>query len=174
MRTLIVDGDWNLKRNFMKRETMFAKGEHCGGSFGFLESLRAVINKEMPDRTIVMWDGVMGGKMRYEIYPNYKKDRDKSWDEDSYYLTESEINYESKRKYSRLTQKIKVKNYLEELYIRQVETELVEADDLIAKYILLKEPDEIITIFSSDKDYYQLIEEGVSVLRPSDNFTNNK
>ncbi len=169
MKTLLIDGDWNLKRNFMKRETMFAKGEHCGGSFGFLDSLRSVINKEMPDRTVVMWDGVMGGKMRYEIYPNYKKDRDKSWDEDSYYLSEHELDYESKRKYSRLTQKIKVKNYLEELYVRQIEAELVEADDLIAKYILLKEPDENIIIFSSDRDYYQLIQEGVSVLRPSDN-----
>lgn len=169
MRTLIVDGDWNLKRNFMKRDAMFAKGEHCGGSFGFLDSLRSVINKEMPDRTVVMWDGVMGGKMRHEIYPNYKKDRDKSWDEDSYYLSEHEIDYESKRKYSRLIQKIKVKNYLEELYIRQAEIELVEADDLIAKYILSKDSDESIVIFSSDKDYYQLIKEGVSVLRPSDN-----
>jgi 5'-3' exonuclease len=111
----------------------------------------------------------MGGKMRCEIYPNYKKDRDKSWDEDSYLLNENEIDYETKRKYSRLTQKIKVKNYLEELYIRQAEVELVEADDLIAKYILLKEPDENVIIFSSDKDYYQLIQEGVSVLRPSDN-----
>ncbi len=153
----------------MKREMMFAKGEHCGGSFGFLESLRSVINKEMPDRVIVMWDGILGGKMRYELFPNYKKDRDKSWDEDSYILSESEIAYETKRKYSRLTQKIKVKNYLEELYIRQIEAQLVEADDLIAKYILLKSPEEIITIFSSDKDYYQLIQEGVSVLRPSDN-----
>ena len=169
MKTLLIDGDWNLKRNFMKRDAMFAKGEHCGGSFGFLDSLRSVINKEMPDRTVVMWDGVMGGKMRYEIYPNYKKDRDKSWDEDSYYLSEHEIDYESKRKYSRLIQKIKVKNYLEELYIRQAEIELVEADDLIAKYILSKDSNESIVIFSSDKDYYQLIKEGVSVLRPSDN-----
>ncbi len=169
MRTLIVDGDWNLKRNFMKRETMFAKGEHCGGSFGFLESLRAVINKEMPDRTVVFWDGILGGKLRHDIYPNYKENRDKSWDEDSYLLSEHEIDYETKRKYSRLTQKIKVKNYLEELYIRQAEIRLIEADDLIAKYVLSKSSDETIVIFSSDKDYYQLIKEGVSVLRPSDN-----
>ena len=170
MKVLLVDGDWNLKRNFMKRETMFAKGEHCGGSFGFLESLRSVINKEMPDRAIVLWDGVLGGKMRHDIYPNYKKDRDKSWDEDSYLLAEEEIDFEAKKKYSRLTQKIKVKNYLEELYIRQVEAHLVEADDLIAKYVLQREPDENIVIFSSDKDYYQLIAKGVSILRPSDNF----
>lgn len=167
-KTLLVDGDWNLKRNFMKRENMFAKGEHCGGSFGFLESLRSVINKVMPDRVVVMWDGPAGGKMRYEIYPHYKKDRDKNWDEESYYLSESELDYESKRKYSRLTQKIKVKNYLEELFIRQVEVDTIEADDLIAKYVLTKNKDETIIIFSSDKDYYQLIREDVSVLRPSD------
>jgi 5'-3' exonuclease len=153
----------------MKRENMFSKGEHCGGSFGFLESLRSVVNKEMPDRTVVMWDGVLGGKLRHDIYPQYKENRDKSWDIDSYLLSETEIGHEAIKKYSQLTQKIKVKNYLEELYIRQAEVELVEADDLIAKYILLKEPDETIVIFSSDKDYYQLIKEGVSVLRPSDN-----
>jgi len=173
MKTLIVDGDWNLKRNFMKREQMFAKGEHCGGSFGFLESLRSVINKVMPDRTIVMWDGPMGGKMRYEIYSHYKENRDKSWDEDSYFLSESELDHESKKKYSRLLQKIKVKNYLEELHIRQVEVDTIEADDLIAQYVLKKKADETIIIFSSDKDYYQLISESVSVLRPSDDLLIN-
>jgi 5'-3' exonuclease len=170
MKTLLLDGNWNLKRNFLKRENMFAKGEHCGGSFGFLESLRAVINKEIPDRAVVFWDGIAGGKLRHDIYPHYKENRDKSWDEESYLLTEAETGYEATRKYSQLTQKIKVKNYLEELYIRQSEVNLIEADDLIAKYVLLKEPDEVIVIFSSDKDYYQLIKEGVSVLRPSDNF----
>ena len=170
MRVLILDSDWNLKRNFKKRENMFAKGEHCGGSFGFLESLRAVINKESPDRVVAMWDGIAGGKFRHDIYPHYKENRDKSWDEESYLLTEEETGHEAAKKYSQLTQKIKVKNYLEELYIRQVEVNLIEADDLIAKYVLLKEPEENIVIFSSDKDYYQLISEGVSVLRPSDNF----
>lgn len=170
MRVLILDSNWNLKRNFLKRENMFAKGEHCGGSFGFLESLRAVINKDLPDRVVAMWDGIAGGKLRHDIYPHYKENRDKNWDEESYLLSEEETGYEATKKYSQLTQKIKVKNYLEELYIRQIEVPLVEADDLIAKYVLLKTPDEDIVIFSSDKDYYQLIQEGVSVLRPSDNF----
>ena len=170
MLVLIIDGNWNLKRNYMKREHMFANGEHCGGSFGFLESLRAVINKEFPDRVVICWDSPLSGILRHNVFSNYKQNRDKNWDEESYLLTEEEIGYEATRKYSQLTQKIKVKNYLEELYIRQVEVELVEADDLIAKYVLMKEPDENIVIFSSDKDYYQLISKGVSVLRPSDNF----
>ena len=125
-KTLIIDGDWNLKRNFEKRNTLFSNGEHCGGSYGFLESLRASINKVMPDRVVVMWDGVMGGKMRHDMYPQYKANRDKSWDEDSYIMTEELLDIEKKRKYSILQQKIKVKNYLEELFIRQAEIDHIE------------------------------------------------
>ena len=169
MLTLIIDGEWNLKRNFMKRETLFSKGEYCGGSFGFLDSLRSVVNKVMPDRVVVMWDGVMSGKLRHDIYPQYKEDRNKSWDSDSYMMTDEIIDEEKKRKYSILQQKIKVKNYLEELFIRQVEVDEIEADDLIALYIKLRLPEEKIVIFSSDKDYIQLVDDGVSVLRPSDN-----
>lgn len=170
MKTLVIDGEWNLKRNFLKRETLFSKGEYCGGSFGFLDSLRSVVNKVMPDRVVVLWDGIMSGKLRHNIYPKYKEKRNKSWDEDSYKLDEHELGEEAKRKYSILQQKIKVKNYLEELFIRQVEVDEIEADDLIALYVQMRTQNEQIVIFSSDKDYLQLIEEGVSVLRPSDNF----
>ena len=168
-KTLILDGAWNLKRNFLKRENMFAKGEHCGGSFGFLESLRSVVNRVLPSRCIVMWDGKRAGLMRYEIFPGYKENRDKDWSEDAFKMNEAEIDFEAKKKYSSLLQQIKVKNYLEELYIRQIEVDTIEADDLIAKYVLTAEPDEEIIIFSADRDYYQLISDNVSVLRPSDN-----
>jgi len=167
MKTLLIDGEWNLKRNFMKRKDLFSKGQHCGGSFGFIDSLRSVINKTMPDRVVVLWDGVMSGAFRKEIFPLYKGDR-KSWEEESYFLTSEEINEEKERKYSILNQKIKVKNYLEELCIRQVEVEYVEADDLLASYVKKKHKDEEIIIFSSDKDFMQLIGDNVSLLRPSD------
>ena len=164
-----MDGDWNVKRNYMKLNEMFSlKGEHCGGSFGFIDSLRSVINYVFPDRVVVMWDGEASGKMRKEIYSLYKANRDKSWLHHSQYINDDVIKYEERKKYSILNQKIKVKNYLEELFIRQLEIDYIEADDLIAGYVMNKESDEEIIIFSSDKDYYQLIGEGVSVLRPSD------
>lgn len=153
----------------MKRETLFSKGEYCGGSFGFLDSLRSVVNKVMPDRVVVMWDGMMGGKLRHDIYPDYKGKRDKSWDEDSYKLDDHEIGEEAKRKYSILQQKVKVKNYLEELFIRQIEVDYIEADDLIALYTKMRRPEESVVIFSTDKDYLQLIDDNISVFRPSDN-----
>lgn len=169
MRTLLIDGDWNLKRNFMKLNEMFSlKGEHCGGSFGFLDSLRSVINFVLPDRVIVLWDGEASGKQRKEIYPAYKGKRDKSWLHSSQQMSENIIKYEEQKKYSILNQKIKVKNYLEELFIRQLEIDYIEADDLIAGYVSKIDENEQIIIFSSDKDYYQLINERISVLRPSD------
>jgi DNA polymerase-1 len=169
MKELLIDGEWNLKRNFMKRQDLFSKGEHCGGSYGFLDSLRSIVDKTMPDRVVVFWDGIMSGVFRKEIYPMYKGNREnKSWDEESYYFTEEEIDEEKARKYSRLKQKIKVKNYLEELCIRQVEVEYVEADDLLGLYVKNRSKDSQILIYSSDKDFHQLIDENVSVIRPSD------
>lgn len=168
MKTLLIDGDWNLKRNFKKRVDMFARGEHCGGAYGALESIRSIINKVMPDRVFIAWDGMMSGKMRKDIYPPYKEGRNKSWEEESYMLSEEQVEEMKKQKYSILQQKIKVKNYIEELCIRQLEIECVEADDLIALYIKNRKPNEQIIIFSSDKDFYQLIDKNVSVIRPSD------
>jgi 5'-3' exonuclease len=167
-RTLIIDGEWNLKRNFEKRNTMFANGEHCGGSFGFLESLRAIVNKTMPDRVVVVWDGMMSGKLRHDIYPLYKANRDKSFDEDSYRMDDMLIEQEKRRKYSILQQKIKVKNYLEELFIRQTEVDLIEGDDLIGYYIKTKPEDEEVIIFSRDNDYLHLINEKVSIVKAND------
>lgn len=153
----------------MKLNEMFSlKGEHCGGSFGFIDSLRSVVNYVFPDRVIVMWDGEASGKQRKEIYPAYKGKRDKSWLHSSQHMSDNIVKYEEQKKYSILNQKIKVKNYLEELFIRQLEIDYIEADDLIAGYVQNLEEDEQVIIFSSDKDYYQLINEKVSVLRPSD------
>ena len=57
--------------------------------------------------------------------------------------------------------------YLDELSVRQLEEDYVEADDLIACYILgSTDPDEHIYIFSRDKDFHQLISEKVSIISP--------
>ncbi len=166
-RTLLVDGEWNLKRNYSAREIVSINGEHCGGVFGFLENLGRVLNKLLPDRVIVMWDGDMSGKLRHDIYPLYKQDH-KSWDAETYYKTPKEIDDEERKKISISNQKRKLKNLFENLFIRQAEVELIEGDDLIAQYILTKKSDEEVVIYSRDQDYYQLIDEKVSILRPVD------
>jgi 5'-3' exonuclease len=63
-------------------------------------------------------------------------------------------------------QKTRVKQYLEEMFIRQLEIENSEADDLIAYYCQIS-LDEEKTIFSSDKDLTQLISEKVLIYSPN-------
>lgn len=171
MRTLLVDGNWNLKRNYLpphRKELTGASGKLCGGTFGFLDSTRAVLNKLMPDRVIVAWDGFHAGKMRYNIYKGYKAKREKDWENETRIIaTEGIGSADDADKFQLLVQKIEVQRYLDELYIRQLEADYVEADDLIACYILgSKDPNEHIYIYSRDRDFHQLISDRVSIITP--------
>ena len=72
-KTLLVDGQWNLKRNYYPPHRKILKGANgklCGGTFGFLDSTRSILNKLMPDRVVVAWDGFHAGKMRYNMLGN--------------------------------------------------------------------------------------------------------
>lgn len=167
-KTLLVDGEWNIRRSFKKRIELFDEsGQHCGGVFGFIETLGYVINKVLPDRVIVMWDGDMSGKLRRELYPLYKEGH-KDWEEEAYIRTAEELDSQSRLKISLANQKLQTKNFIDSLFIRQAEVEYIEGDDLIAQYVKTKDDDEQIIIYSRDKDYYQLIDENVYVLRPAD------
>lgn len=171
MKTLLVDGTWCLKKNFHKRKNYEANGHLCGGSFGFLDSLKSVISKILPDRIVVMWDGFNAGKFRYEIYKPYKANRKKDWDAEYHALSTDGIESpEDREKYEIALQKEVVKEFLDEFYIRHVDVKFIEADDLIAYYILSSQiPNEEIVIYSRDKDFLQLASPKVSILNP-DNF----
>ncbi len=177
LRTLILDGQWNLKRNFYKRrELKTSTGHLCGGSFGFIDSLRSVINKTLPDRVVVMWDGFQSGKLRYEIYPPYKANRNKDWEKtEKAIATDGLYSPQDQERVEFLKQKIQIQNYLDELYIRQAEVDFIEADDLIAQYILKSEnDDEEIIVYSRDRDYLQLISDKVSIITSDSAFIVNK
>jgi len=170
-RTLLIDGQWNLKRNFYKRkDLMGANRKLCGGTFGFLDSTKSVINRLMPDRVIVFWDGFHAGKLRYNIYKPYKANRKKNWENETRVIaTEGHgiTNEKDAEDFQLLSQKIDVQVYLEELFVRQAELDYIEADDLIAYYILgCKNPDEHIYIYSRDQDFFQLISDNVSMVNP--------
>ncbi|MFA5067841.1 MAG: hypothetical protein WC466_07400, partial [Candidatus Izemoplasmatales bacterium] len=118
MKTLLIDGQWLLKKNYHKRKNDETVSEKCGGSFGFLDSLRSVIEKTLPDRVVVMWDGFNAGKLRYDIYKPYKANRKKDWNSEYHAIStggiETADDYE---KHELLRQKLVVKSFLEELFI---------------------------------------------------------
>jgi DNA polymerase-1 len=170
MRTLIIDGQWNLTRNYHKqRELKSSTGNLCGGIMGFILSMKSVMNKILPDRVIVAWDGFNGGKLRYNIYPPYKANRNKNWDLEERMIFNEGITMdeEERVKFEIFKQKILLSNILDELFVRQMETDFIEADDLIAQYVLKSEDDdEQIYIYSKDGDYKQLISEKVFLINP--------
>jgi len=173
MKTLLIDGQWNLKRNFYKRkELKGANHKLCGGTFGFLDSTKSVVNRLLPDRVIVAWDGFHAGKLRYNVYKPYKANRNKNWENEKRIIaTEGKgiSNDKDADDFQLLTQKIDIQVYLEEIFVRQIEEDYIEADDLIAAYILgSKNPDEHIYIYSRDKDFLQLISDKVSIITPDD------
>jgi len=150
-KTLLVDGNNLLKIGFYGVKEYYHKGEHIGGIYHFLNTLRRFIEEQNFDKVVVFWDGDSNSSARKLIYPKYKENR-----------TSTETD---QKKESFYKQKERIKQYLEEMFVRQVEVSNNESDDLIAYYCHISE-DEQKTIFSSDRDLTQLISEKVSVYSP--------
>jgi DNA polymerase-1 len=151
IKTLLVDGNNLFKIGYHGAKELFYEGNHIGGVYHFINILRKFLEEHDHDKVIVMWDGESNSSARKLLYPQYKANR--------LQIINDEV-YESY-----LQQRGRVKQYLEEIFVRQVETDNNEADDLIAYYCQIAK-DEKIIIFSADKDLTQLISENVTIYSP--------
>lgn len=151
--TAIIDGQALLKVAYHGASNLYnSRGEHIGGLFQFFSILRKILKENNVKKIIVFWDGKLSGKLRHNIYPEYKQNRHKSYSEGEH---EIDVNLEY--------QKLRVKQYLEELSIKQFQDEIVEADDCIGYYVLNRDKDERILICTGDRDLAQLMSEDVSI-----------
>ena len=148
-KTLLVDGNNLFKIGFHGVKDLYSNGDHLGGIYHFINILRRFLEEHDHDKVVVFWDS--NSSIRKSIYPQYKANRRQDMNEDKYQ--------------SYLNQQARVKEYLEEIFVRQVEMINNEADDLIAYYCKVATNEEII-IFSADKDLTQLITENISIYSP--------
>ena len=151
-RTLLVDGDSLLKTAYHGAKNLYYKETHIGGIFQFLTMIRKMLNENKFDRVYVFWDGTFSGRLRYELYKEYKSNRDKDFYKEQ---PPSELDL--------YLQKERLISYCEELFIRQYRDDIVEADDSIAYYVKNISDDEKVVIMSNDRDLCQLINQKVSV-----------
>lgn len=150
---LLVDGNALFKRSILGAKDVYNQNqEHIGGIYQFITVLRKLLDDDLYHKAFVFWDGELSGQMRYNIYHDYKSNRNKDYINGTHPIEESE-----------LSQKLQIKRYLEELFIRQFEDRIVESDDLIAYVCNNKKPNEKITICTSDRDLCQLINENVRI-----------
>jgi 5'-3' exonuclease len=153
MSVLLVDGDNLLTIGFFGLKNHFYKGKHIGGIYHFINTLRRSFETYHLDKIVVFWDGEDGSQSRKQIYHLYKENRR------SRVRTEEELdNYNYQR--------TRIKQYLEELYVRQGEFQFCETDDCIA-YYTQNSPNEKKIVYSSDGDLTQLVSENTQIYNPS-------
>lgn len=150
-KTLLIDGNNLFTIGFHGVREFYSEGKHIGGVFHFLNTIRLFLEKHNHDKVVVFWDGNENSLIRKNIYPRYKENRRISLDDHKYE--------------SYLYQRERVKDYLEEVFVRQCQVNQNEADDLIAHYTHIAK-DENMIIFSGDKDLTQLIGENVMLYSP--------
>jgi DNA polymerase-1 len=150
-KTLLIDGNNLFTIGFHGVREFYSEGKHIGGVFHFLNTIRLFLEKHNHDKVVVFWDGNENSLIRKNIYPRYKENRRISLDDHKYE--------------SYLYQRERVKEYLEEVFVRQCQVNQNEADDLIAHYTHIAK-DENMIIFSGDKDLTQLIGENVMLYSP--------
>ena len=151
-----------LIRSFSLLKAMNPDGHHIGGLVGFLRSLGYVTRIFDPTRVIVVWDGKGGSANRKNINPEYKAQRATSR------ITHWGL-YDTKEQETEalIGQLYRVQDYIECLPIQQLGMEKLEADDIIA-YLAKRagEAGKKVTIVSSDKDFFQLIDKNIEVYAP--------
>jgi len=170
--TLLVDGSSLLEMVFHTSKKTSSDGREIGAVFAFLLQMKLLLQKGNFRYVYVFWDSENSGQLRYNLYRDYKANRDKTYNDDnlSDYMKEvnARIAYMQNKIYGKSSKTEDEKeNFhwqrgiliecLEELCIRQCLCEDTEADDFIGYYVSHKKPEENIVIFSNDRDLSQLI-----------------
>ena len=194
--TLLVDGSNILELSSLGDKTISSNGKQIGGIQQFLLQIKILMMKANFRYVYVFWDGDNSGYYRYLVNEQYKSNRDKNFIVDdglSDYMKEFNANIKRMQNYifnkknkEKTDQQKKDKEIfyeqreiimscLEELFVRQVVCDKVEADDLIGYYVKNKKPNERIVIMSNDRDLTQLIADDVIIyIQSTKKFINKK
>lgn len=187
---LLVDGNSVLKSSLVAKDVINNKGEEYGAILLFLRRVGNLLMKRDFDKCIVCWDGYNSGVLRWNIYADYKANRDKNYEvvsEKEAPKTQYDAYIENYAKrvleYSRHKRKEQNKketddenfqrqreiliSILDELFVRQYMYDDVEGDDLIAYVCKHKKDNEYIVIVSEDRDISQLINNKICLYVPS-------
>ena len=150
MRLLIIDGHAFAYRAFFAiRGLSSPAGQPTNAIYGFIKMLEKLEASFMPSHTVVVWDGGLD-EDRLEGLEDYKAQRDPMPDDMEVQLDE-------------------IVTYLEANGIASVCDDGIEADDRIGQLAKRAEEEGYdVAIASSDKDFFQLINDRVKMLNPAD------
>ena len=148
---ILVDALNFFMRHFAANPSTSENGEHIGGTIGFLKGIQLLIDNIHPSEVYVVWEG--GGSLRRRnIFKDYKMGR-RPVKLNRYYESDIPDTVGNRNYQINMTTKLLGLSGIPQLYVSDC-----EADDVIGYLVKNKLKNKNITIVSSDKDYYQLLE----------------
>ena len=154
-RVYLVDGHALVYRAFyamISRPLRTSHGENTSAPWGVTQFIRKVLDEQKPDYLGFVFDAGGEETFRHELYEDYKATREKldeTLQEDFH------------------TAMDRIRELLEAFHIPVIELERFEADDVIgtlARQVAAQGLEAVIV--SGDKDFYQLISDGIVLLNP--------
>jgi len=167
-RILLIDALNQFFRSYIVNPTLTPGGEPIGGCYGFLKIMQKLIRETNPDQVIICWDGPGGSARRKAQNKGYKEGRKPIRLNRAIKVLNEEQDYTNK-----VWQQTRLVEYLNCYPFVQFMFDGVEADDVIA-YLKNKLTNDVKVIVSSDKDFYQLLDNKTVVLRPTQHEILNK
>ena len=164
-KVILIDGLNNFIIQYAGNPIRNQTGYPIGGIVGFLTSLQNLVKNFFPTRIIIYFDGKNASKKRKQMFSQYKQNRS-SLSKGIHYKYLSQYTIQEcvenmSNQLARLTQ------YLDCLPITIKSFQGVQADDCIAYTVnKLKQSSSEVIIVSTDKDYFQLIDQKVTVYNP--------
>jgi len=159
-KVMFVDLMNMFVRNFSAVTLTNVNGEHVGGYYGTLASIRSLIEKLEVDEVVIAWEGKQSGERRRKTLTTYKEGRKMVG------LNRIFENDEEDERESLVRQISLLKETFEFLPFHQVAIQYQEADDVIAWMANNTFDGYEKIIVSTDKDYFQLVIDDISVYRP--------
>jgi len=161
-RVLLIDSLNTFIRSYCAVPTMDDSGNQIGGTTGFLKSVGSVIRKYHPTRVILVWDGKGGSQRRRQMYPEYKSNRKVATR-----LNRPQDFKTDEQESENMTEQLQILGQLiQHLPVASIQIDGVEADDIIgylSQHITAKNPASEVIIYSTDKDFLQLVDSKVRV-----------
>ena len=150
---LIIDGNNLLFQMFygMPSKIYNKSGQTIHATIGFISAIQRLIKMIDASKVVVVFD-FDGSEERQELYKDYKANRENNWDE----LQSDEVPFNEEEN---------IWKCLDYLNIKYLLSKNMEADDLIASLTYLYNKDNKVYICSYDSDFFQLINENVSIIK---------
>ena len=157
---LFVDAMGLYLRHFVANPALGKDGQHVGGIVGFLSDLRKMIEKFRPNPIYVIWEGG-GSPRRRAIFPDYKCRR-RPQRLNRFYGDDMPNSIADNNDQVKMIVKLLKLTPICQIYVPDC-----EADDVIGYVARYRFKDALKIILSADKDYYQLISQGVIIYSPT-------